>query len=156
MRLNNYFKLILWIVLFQTIGFLLGLLTQANIHPWYESLNKSSLTPPGLVFSIVWTLLYTLLALIAWILSNQNKESPRSITYLYAAQIVMNWAWTPIFFQLHWLSLSAIWLIALTCFNLILIKQALNKQKTIALLLIPYVFWLIFASYLNVAIAFMN
>ena len=73
MLINKYLKLLLWIVLFQSIGFLMGMLTQANIYPWYEQLNKSDLTPPGFVFSIVWTFLYVLLAVIAWILWDKNQ-----------------------------------------------------------------------------------
>jgi tryptophan-rich sensory protein len=68
----------------------------------------------------------------------------------------MNWAWTPLFFQFHWLTLSAIWLILLTGLNFILIIRAGNNQKTISMLLIPYVFWLMFAAYLNAFIAVMN
>ncbi|MBL7480361.1 TspO/MBR family protein [Legionella bononiensis] len=156
MRLHKLMKLVFWIVLFESIGFLLGLLTQANIYPWYEHLNKSSLTPPGFVFSVVWTLLYVLLALIAWILTNQNQESSKKITVLFALQMLMNWVWTPLFFGLHWFMLSALWLVSLTCLNLILIIEAKKTHKTIAWLLTPYLLWLVFASYLNVVIALMN
>lgn len=157
MRPTNWIKLIFWIVAFEMAGFLSGLLTQANIYPWYESLVKSSLTPPGFVFSIVWSLLYALLAVIAWILSSQPKESRcKSTHYLFAVQLLMNWAWTPLFFQYHWLTFSAIWLVVLTCLNLILIIQTKTKHKTVALLLTPYVLWLMFASYLNAVIALMN
>ncbi|ARG97038.1 TspO/MBR family protein [Legionella micdadei] len=150
-------KLIIWIVVFQAIGFLLGLFTQTNIHPWYESLNKSSLTPPGAVFSIVWTVLYVLLAVIGWTLSgHKNEHHYKSIYYLFAAQMLMNWLWTPLFFQLHWLKFSAIWLVSLTVLNWVIMMKVKNKQKGITLLIIPYVLWLIFASYLNVVIAVMN
>jgi len=154
--MNKLIKLIFWIVLFQSIGFLLGLLTQANIYPWYEHLLKSSLTPPGFVFSIVWSLLYGLLAIIAWILSTNNTTASKKITVLFALQMLMNWIWTPLFFGLHWLIPSAIWLIGLTCLNVILIIECKKMHKTIALLLIPYLLWLLFASYLNVVIALMN
>lgn len=156
LHLNKLVKLICWIVVFESIGFLLGLLTQANIYPWYEHLNKSSLTPPGFIFSLVWTLLYALLAVIAWILSNHNKVSSKKVTVLFALQMLMNWAWTPLFFGLHWFMLSAVWLVSLTCLNVILIIEAKKTHKTIAWLLIPYLFWLVFASYLNVVIALMN
>ncbi|WP_371923170.1 TspO/MBR family protein [Legionella sp. 27cVA30] len=66
-------------MLFQSIGFLMGMLTQANIYPWYEQLNKSALTPPGFVFSIVWTFLYALLALIAWTLSDKNQAHSKQV-----------------------------------------------------------------------------
>lgn len=149
-------KLIFWIVLFESIGFLLGLVTQANIYPWYAHLNKSSLTLPGFIFSVVWTLLYGLLAVIAWMLSNLNNKTSKKITVLFAVQMFMNWAWTPLFFGLHWLMPSAIWLISLTCLNLFLIIEAKKTHNTIAWLLMPYLLWLVFASYLNVVIALTN
>ncbi len=156
LRLTHLIKLIFWIFVFELIAFLLGLLTQANIEPWYNSLHKSSLTPPGVVFSIVWSILYALLGYIAWFLSSNKSQSAKSLIYLYGAQIIMNWAWTPLFFQFHWIKLSAIWLIVLTCLNWVLIAQLKAKQKTVALLLLPYVLWLMFASYLAVFIAAMN
>ena len=156
MSVKNSMKLIFWIVLFESIGFFLGSVTQANIYPWYEHLNKSSLTPPGFVFSVVWSFLYVLLAVIAWLLSIQNKKSSKKITALFTLQMLMNWAWTPLFFGLHSLTPGAILLISLTCLNVILIIVANKTHKTIAWLLIPYVLWLMFASYLNVFIAMMN
>lgn len=156
LRFNNLIQLIFWVVLFESIGFLLGLLTQANIYPWYEHLNKSALTPPGFVFSIVWTVLYGLLGGIAWILSSHYKKSSKKITVLFIIQMLMNWAWTPLFFGLHWLTLSAIWLIGLACLNFILIIRSNKTHETIAWLLIPYTLWLMFASYLNVVIALIN
>ncbi|KTD82195.1 TspO/MBR family protein [Legionella waltersii] len=156
MRLNKPIKLIFWIVLFESIGFVLGLLTQANINPWYESLNKSSLTPPGFVFSVVWTLLYGLLAVIAWILSSLNKSSSHKIIVLFALQMLMNWSWTPLFFGLHWFRSSAVWLVSLTGLTFFLIIEAKKTNTTIAWLLIPYLLWLVFASYLNLYIALMN
>jgi len=156
LRINKLINLIFWLVIFETVGFLLGLLTQANIYPWYEHLNKSSLTPPGFIFSGVWTLLYVLLAVIASILSGHNKTSSKKVAVLFTLQTLMNWAWTPIFFTLHCLMLSAVWLISLTCLNVLLIIEAKKTHKAIAWLLSPYLLWLVFASYLNVVIALMN
>lgn len=156
MRPNNLIKLVLWIVFFEVIGFLLGSLTQANIHPWYESLHKSSLTPPGFVFSIVWTILYALLATIAFLLSRKNKKLSKLMIKLYALQTLMNWAWTPLFFSFHWLTFSAIWLLGLTFLNCILMIKASREDKKIAGLLSPYLLWLGFACYLNVIVALQN
>ncbi len=156
MNYNKIIKLIFWIVLFESIGFLLGLLTKTNIHPWYEHLNKSSLTPPGFIFSIVWTLLYALLAFIPWILLNLNSVTSKKITLLFTLQMLMNWAWTPLFFGLHWLIPSALLLVILTCFNIFLIIEAKKTHEIIAWLLTPYLLWLVFASYLNIVTALSN
>jgi benzodiazapine receptor len=156
LRLNKLSKLLFWMVFFESIGFVLGLLTQANIYPWYEHLNKSSLTPPGFIFSVVWTFLYGLLAVIAWSLSNQDIAYTKRAKVLFALQMLMNWTWTPLFFELHWLMPSALWLVGLTCLNMLLIIEVKNTKETIAWLLIPYLLWLVFASYLNFIIALKN
>lgn len=149
-------QLTFWIVLFQSIGFLSGLMTQTNIYPWYEQLNKSALTPPGFVFSIVWTILYVLLAMIAWILSDHNELFSRKLKLLFGLQMIMNWLWTPLFFEFHWIRFSAIWLLVLSCLNLYLILETRKIHQIISWLLAPYVLWLFFASYLNGVIALVN
>lgn len=157
MRPKKIAKLIAWIASFEIIGFLLGLLTQANLYPWYDSLNKSYLTPPGIIFSIVWSFLYLLLAVIGWALSKDHNElRGRGAYSLYKIQMLMNWAWTPLFFGLHWIKFSALWLVTLTTLNLILFIKIKDHQKIIASLLLIYIGWLIFASYLNGVIAFSN
>ena len=139
------------------IGFSLGQMTQSNIHPWYQELSKSSLTPPGVIFSIVWSVLYALLAVVGWALG-QYRHDPKlkPIFYLYLVQLIMNWAWTPLFFQLHWLGVSFFWIVVMTCLNGVLIFKIKNQKKGIAILLSPYFFWLLFAAYLNAVIWDLN
>ncbi len=157
MNKNDWIKLTVWIVTFEVIGFSLGLLTQANIHSWYEGLNKSTLTPPGWVFSIVWSILYVLLAVSGWALWRQRENiEMRPAIYLYMSQLLMNWAWTPLFFQLHWIGFSLIWIVILTSLTFFTIYSIKNKKKGISLLLTPYFIWLLFATYLNYAIWVLN
>lgn len=150
LKFKEWIKLIIWIVAFEAIGFFLGMLTKANIYPWYEGLNKSALTPPRSVFSIVWSILYVLMAIVGWALwQNRDNNKVKRIFYLYVIQLVMNWAWTPLFFQLHLLGFSLLWIIAIVCINGVIIITLKNEKKEIALALIPYFLWLIFAAYLN-------
>ena len=154
---KEWIKLIIWIIVFEAVGFLLGMLTQANLHPWYYGLNKSALTPPGAVFSIVWSILYGLLAIVGWALwQNRDNFKIRQICYLYFVQLGMNWAWTPLFFQLHWLGFSFLWIIVMVCINGIIILRIKNEKKELAIALIPYFLWLIFAGYLNGVIWILN
>ncbi len=157
MNKNGWIKLAVWIVIFEAIGFFLGLLTQANLHPWYEELNKSTLTPPGWVFSIVWSILYVLLAVVGWMLWRQRGNSEiRPALCFYMSQMLMNWAWTPLFFQLHWIGFSLLWIMMMTCFTFLTIYLIRNKDKGSSLLLIPYFIWLLFATYLNFEIWLLN
>lgn len=143
---NKWISLACWITAFELIGFMLGLATQAGLVPWYAHLAKSHLTPPGFVFSIVWSSLYALLAIVGWSLSQQRNSSAFK---LYAVQMLMNWAWTPLFFQMHLIGFGFLWLITITCLNLVLITQLKTRHNGLATLLMPYLFWLIFATYLN-------
>ncbi|HAT8125307.1 TPA: tryptophan-rich sensory protein [Legionella pneumophila] len=137
--------------------FFLGMLTQANIPSWYEELNKSGLTPPGPVFSIVWSILYALLAIVAWVLwCSRNESEMRSVFYLYSVQMLMNWAWTPLFFMLHWTGLGFLWILVMAGLTGLLILSLKNKKESIAILLLPYLVWLLFAAYLNGMIWLLN
>ena len=157
LKFNEWIKIIIWIVVFEAIGFFLGMLTQAHLYSWYEGLNKSALTPPGPVFSIVWSILYALLAIVGWVLwNNRDNIKIKYLIYLYFIQLVMNWAWTPIFFQLHWLGFSFLWIIVMIFLNAVIIAGIKNDKKVIALTLTPYFLWLIFAAYLNGVIWILN
>lgn len=137
--------------------FFLGMLTQANIPSWYEELNKSGLTPPGPVFSIVWSILYALLAIVAWVLwCSRNESEMRSVFYLYSVQMLMNWAWTPLFFVLHWTGLGFLWILVMAGLTGLLILSLKNKKESIAILLLPYLVWLLFAAYLDGMIWLLN
>jgi benzodiazapine receptor len=156
-KFKEWVNIIIWIIVFETIGFLLGMVTQTNLHPWYEGLHKSALTPPGYVFSIIWSILYALLAIVGRALwQNRNNIKIKQLSYLYFIQLVMNWVWTPLFFQWHWLGFSFLWIIGMICLNGVIIASIKNENKKIALALIPYCIWLIFAAYLNGVIWVLN
>lgn len=148
---------IIWVIVFQIIGYLLGKITQTNILDWYHLLHKSSLTPPPLVFAIVWPILYTMIALSGWLLWQQRQQKTAKIALgFYGTQVAMNWAWTPLFFHFHLIGLSFIWIILIAIITLITIYLTKNKFRISSLLLIPYFVWLVFAAYLNGAIWILN
>lgn len=155
---KNSMKLIGWIISFEIVGFLLGLVTQANIYSWYEGLDKSILTPPGWVFSVVWSILYACLAIVGFILWQKRDSRPhKTIFHLYLVQMLMNWIWTPLFFQWHWLALSFLWIVVMVGLNAAIIILAIkNKEKVITFLMLPYLLWLMFAGYLNGVIWILN
>ena len=149
--------MILWIVVFQVVGFFIGKMTDVNIATWYQTLNKSILTPPEIVFPIIWSLLYVMIALAGWSLwQNRNKSGAKLALFFYVIQVVMNWFWTPIFFKFHLIALGFFWIIAIALFTFITIMLTWRQFKFSACMLLPYLFWLIFASYLNWAIWVLN
>jgi len=146
-----------WIVVFQIIGYWLGTISQVNSATWYQTLHKSSLTPPDIVFPIVWTVLYAMLAISGWSLW-QYRQQPKAKIALgfYGAQMVLNWAWTPLFFNFHLIAVSFYCIILITILTLTTIFLTKNNFKFSSIMLIPYVVWLIFASYLNGVIWMLN
>lgn len=157
---KDYAHLAIWIISFEAIGLLLGFMTKNNISLWYNHLVKSELTPPAITFSIVWSLLYMLLAVLGWSIWKEQKVNPnresRNIWNLFVVQMIMNWLWTPIFFQFHWIGFSLAWLIVLTFLNLVLLCKLMNKSTVQSMFYTPYVLWLLFATYLNAVIYWFN
>lgn len=146
-----------WILVFQLIGFFIGYSTQDSVSTWYQSLNKSSLTPPGVIFPIAWSILYTMIALSGWSLWQQRKHPKAKIALgFYVAQMLLNWAWSPLFFNYHLIALSFYCLIAITLLTLITILLTKQHFKFSSLMLVPYFIWLLFASYLNGVIWVLN
>lgn len=154
---KTWLEAIVWILILQVIGLALGLMTKDNIVSWYQLLHKSSLTPPSLTFSIVWPILYVMIALAGYSLWRQRKYHDAKIAfYFYSVQLIMNWAWTSLFFQLHYIGFSFVWILILTLLTLITICLTRKKFKFACFMLVPYFLWLMFASYLNGTIWMMN
>lgn len=148
---------LLWIVVFQIIGYYLGMITQHDIVSWYPTVQKSALTPPDIVFPIVWFILYCMIAVSGYALW-QCRHQPKAKLALifYALQLVLNWSWTPLFFYFHWIGTSLLCLIAIIILTLMTIITTRNTYKFSCVMLIPYFIWLLFAGYLNAMIWLLN
>lgn len=144
------FNLCAWIITFQFVGFLLGKMTESNIITWYRSLTMPPLTPPEIVFPIVWSILYIMIAIAGWYLWENRRHSKANLALrFYAVQVIMNWLWTPIFFQFHFMQLGFYWILGIIFFNFITIVITGKEFKLATIMLTPYLFWLMFAAYLN-------
>lgn len=148
---------LLWVVVFQLIGYGLGKITQHDILSWYPTLDKSILTPPDIVFPIVWFVLYCMLAVSGYSLW-QYRHQPKAKLALvfYVLQLLLNWAWTPLFFYFHWIGASLFCITAIIILTLITIIITRNTYKFSCVMLVPYFIWLIFAGYLNAVIWILN
>jgi translocator protein len=146
-----------WILFFQIIGYLLGTISQADSSAWYQELHKSTLTPPAIVFPIVWTILYIMLALSGWSLwQHRSHPGAKVALVFYSAQMILNWAWSPLFFNFHQIALSFYCIVLIILFTLITILLTKKDFKFCSILLVPYFIWLVFASYLNAVIWMFN
>ncbi|MGC8743726.1 MAG: TspO/MBR family protein [Verrucomicrobiia bacterium] len=124
-----------------------GLVTAPAVRDWYPSLVKPSWTPPSWVFGPVWTLLYALMAIAAWLV--WRKDGWSSALGLFAIQLTLNAAWSPLFFGLRRIDLALIDIVALWVAIVATIVAFAKKSPLAAWLLTPYLLWTSFASALN-------
>ncbi len=124
----------------------------------FESVTKPPLSPPGWLFPVVWTVLYTLMGVSSYLIltSVAEKESIRSAISTYAYQLTVNFLWPTFFFSFRWFFFAFLWLLLLICLVVAMIREFYKISKPAAYLNIPYLVWLLFAGYLNFAIWWLN
>ena len=147
---KNYLSLIIWIVALIAIGGVIGSLTKSEISSWYSTLNRSTLTPPNYVFPVAWTILYGIIGSCGWLIWLPQAFPKLSvIKTLYVTQLILNWSWTPLFFHYHLTGLSLVVLGLMDILVCALIFLAYRRMRAVSLLMIPYLSWILFATYLN-------
>ena len=135
------------------VGGIVGLIISSAID--YNSLQKPFLAPPSIVFPIVWTILYILMGISYGILKSKSLTD-KKIDIIYYMQLAVNAIWSIIFFLLKWRLFAFIWILILDVLVILMIIKFYKKDKTAGLLQVPYLLWVLFASYLNLAIYILN
>ncbi|BBF43232.1 integral membrane protein [Lachnospiraceae bacterium KM106-2] len=151
----NWKHLIISLAISLGIGGLAGILT-SNSMDVYSGFVKPPLSPPGIAFPIVWTILFTLMGISAYLIYESNSEKRDSAIQIYALQLLLNFSWSIVFFNLQNQLLAFFVLIALWICILIMILRFTKINKTAGYLQIPYLLWVTFAGYLNLAIYLLN
>ena len=123
--------------------------------PWYAELAKPTWTPPGWIFGPVWTVLYVLIALSAWLVWRAQPRFGLPLV-LWSAQLGLNTIWSWLFFRLERPGLAAIDIVVLLGTIIATAYAFVRVSRTAALLLLPYALWVGFASALNIAIWRLN
>lgn len=147
---------VLSVLLALGVGGLSALITKSSMDI-YEDIVKPALAPPGFIFPIVWTILYTLMGISAarvYLKSDGNIQGTGLV--LYIVQLIFNFAWPIAFFTFRAFLFSFVWLIALWVMVLFMILRFYKISKLASLLQIPYLLWLTFALYLNYMIYILN
>ena len=147
-------KLIICIAIPLAVGSLSALLIQNSMET-FNSINKPLLAPPAWLFPIVWTILYILRGIASYLVFVSNKENRMALT-VYCIQLIFNFLWSIIFFNLELYLLAFIWLIILW---LLIFKTAslfYQISKPAGYLILPYLLWVTFAGYLNYFIYLLN
>lgn len=151
----NRRKLLAYIIFPLAVGGISGFLTRNSIN-MYTSLNRPPLSPPGWVFPLVWTILYLLMGISSYLIASSSSPKKREALLLYAVQLLLNFIWSPIFFGLRNYLLAFLVLLLLWYAIYKMIRSFFPINSTAALLQIPYLLWVTFAGYLNLAIVFLN
>ena len=126
-------------------------------NPWFDALAKPSFMPPGWTFGLAWTILYILIGLsLAMLLHAKGARQRQKTLMLFGFQLLLNFAWSPVFFAMHKVDLALSIISAMMVALVILIFLLWRIRIVAALLLFPYLGWLMFACALNYEIMALN
>jgi len=134
---------------------LLGMLSGAVAgsgpgNPWFDGLTKPAVYPPPQTFAIVWTVLYLLMGLALAIVVAARGAAGRQIAIVaFVVQLALNLAWSPLFFAAHQISAALVLIAVLDVAALVTIVLFLRVRPIAALLLVPYLLWILFATFLT-------
>lgn len=144
-----------FLLLTAAIGGLGALVVNAGM-PAYHALNKPWFTPPDVVFPIVWSILYLLMAVgMARVWNTRSRQRDRALQ-LFLVQLAMNFMWNVWFFTLHWFVFGFLWLLALIVVILMMIRAFSGVDAPAGRLQVPYVLWCCLAAALNLGVAILN
>ena len=146
------------VVVIELLGGASGWLSNSGYeNGWFAALRKTAFMPPGAAFGIVWPILYLLLGIaLAMILAEPRSPRRTAALVLFAVQMLLNFAWSPIFFGAHDIKLGQIVIFAIVIIAAAAAGQFYRLRKAAGLLMIPYLAWLVFAATLNAAIEALN
>lgn len=147
-------KLLIGIAIPLVVGSISAFLTRGNMQT-FSTLNKPALSPPGWLFPIVWTILYILMGIASYLVLLSKKTSTNALT-LYSIQLIFNFFWSIIFFNLSLYLFAFVWLVALWILILKTTILFYQIEKPAGYLMIPYLLWVTFAGYLNLGIYLLN
>lgn len=157
MMRKNWKSIVFWVILSEAVGLLAGLLTRNATEIYGQIAAKPPLAPPGWLFSVVWTILYALMGIGAGLVANQVTDESRNRSLnLMVAQLIVNFFWPLLFFNAQAYGLALLWLLLLLLLVIWMTLEFRKVSPLAALLQIPYIIWLLFATYLNAAVWYLN
>ena len=160
MKKNNIFKLFIGLLIPLAVGSLSALMSGDSMA-MFDSVKKPALSPPGILFPIVWTILYVLMGISSYLIYMEKengslKSEANSLLTIYVIQLIFNFFWSIIFFKFSMYKFAFAWLLVLWMLVFIYIIKSYKVNKVASYLMIPYILWMTFAAYLNIMIAIMN
>lgn len=150
--MNKFLRLLLAVVLCEGAGLVGSIFTFSSVNSWYITLNKPFFNPPAWIFGPVWTILYLMMGISLYLAWNTKKISLK----WFWIQLILNSLWSILFFGLRNPPLAFLEIILLWIAILLTIKSFWKYNKMASYLLFPYLFWVSFASILNLSIVLLN
>jgi len=146
------------VIAIELLGGASGWLSQSGYgNRWFDALQKPSFMPPGYLFGIVWPILYAMLGVALALVVVERTSDRRSLALkLFFGQLVLNLAWSPIFFAGHDITLAKVVIIAIAVMSAATAVLFYRLRPAAGLLMIPYIAWLLFATALNARIETLN
>lgn len=155
--IRRFIQLVICLVLPLGVGGLAGMLTRHNMNV-FDTVKKPMLTPPAMVFPVVWFILYLIMGISSYlaIINSYDMHQAVAVVLPYIVQLILNFAWSIIFFNAQsytgaFVCLILLWLMLIRTMLLFHIVSPLSSY-----MLIPYLIWVSFAGYLNLSIAILN
>ena len=157
MKKGNWKIYGLWILMAEAVGALSGFLSREGTKIYSDSIIQPPLSPPAIVFPIVWSVLFALMGISAARIYMAPPSQTRSAGLnLYIAQLVVNFFWSLIFFNAQAFGFAFVWLLLLWVLVLWMILTFRKIDPLAAWLQLPYLLWLTFAAYLNLSVWYLN
>lgn len=150
----NFKSLMFHLLIPLMFAFIISMLI-GDFSTYYESINKPLYVSP-IIFPIVWSVLYLLMGISAYLVDNSNDEKSDNAMRFYYLQLILNLLWTPVFFYFKWRGISLILTILLLIFVFITSYKFYKINRLSGYLFIPYLLWCSFALYLTSGVYFMN
>ena len=134
-----------------------SLATMPNIPTWYAALEKPLLNPPNGVFGPVWSALYIIMGIALALVIIEATNAPKKRAYIwYGAQLALNTIWSVVFFGLHAPWAGVVVILALIASIVMTMREFYRIKKVAMWLLVPYLAWVSFATYLTIGVALLN
>ena len=151
----NVTDFLLFIVTAQLAG-TVSALVSGGFSGFYSQLERPALSPPAWVFPVVWTILYTLMGISAYMIYSSGNDDRKKALTVYWIQLGVNFLWSIVFFRFGLLNASVAVIIALLILIAVMIKMFRDIRSAAGYINIPYLVWVAFAAYLNIAFAILN
>ena len=157
MKKQTVLPYILWIGLAEGVGLLSGLLSRSATSTFGETVIQPPLSPPAIVFPIVWTVLFALMGIgAARVSMTPDRPARNQGLNLFVTQLIVNFFWPLIFFNAGAYGFAFFWLLLLLALVILMTLEFRKTDPLAAALQIPYLLWLLFAAYLNFGVWQMN